>query len=278
MPNPNSYGFQFDFSRMQQPQTQNPATSMGGGGYGGGSAPPSMQFNSNAEANTYGQQSARIQEANSQAEKMLRLQQQGQRDLQQAQFNQQNAMRDSILGSLSAVGTWGTNAPPMPRINVQQLPMQGGVPQVSHVVAPDFTAAQNAAFARAKDREGQLAQGALTGLRSSLGGRGLLGSGAEFRGTANIVNKALGNLGEVNREQAIQNAAGAVDQMKMGYQGDITQRGQDITQAQNMNQNNLALAQMQFNADMAEREAIMRHNESGQNFMQNLLLGLVRAY
>jgi hypothetical protein len=272
-------GFNFTFNRTggstSQPQ-QSPT--MSGGGFGGaaGSAGPGVRIKDEDYAGWTQQQYNRQMDAQ-QAKEMLRLQNQYALDRDRAAWNHQDQMRNSILSNLSAVGTWGTNAPPMPRIQIENMPMASQPSQVSRVAAPDLTAAQNAAFARAKDREGQMATGALTGLRSALGGRGLLGSGAEFRGTANVANKALGNLGEVNREQAIQGANAATRAAEMGYQGDIQQRGQDIQWAGQQNNQNMNLAKLQFDAQMAEREAVMRHNQSQEQFMQNLLLGLIRA-
>jgi hypothetical protein len=278
-------GFSFNLNRTS---TNSPTTSStpqaNYGSFGGGG---STSFSNRAVTGTYG--SAQEQTAADNRIYQQSLAAQAQRQLQQDQFSHQSAMqraawdrqdqmRDSLLSNMNAVGTWGTNAPPMPRIQMQEIPFQSAGSPTAQIQMPDLSAAQNAAFARAKDREGQLAQGALQGLRSQLGGRGLLGSGAEGRGTANIANRGLANLGEVNREQAIQGANANVDAAKLGYQGAIQQRGQDITQAQNMNNINLQVAQANFDAQMRQQEAAQQHNAQQQQFMQNLLLGLVRAY
>jgi len=128
----------------------------------------------------------------------------------------------------------------------------GGVGQIGQI---DTSAAQRAAFGRAKDQVGQEGAGALAGLRSSLGARGMLGSGAEYRGTTGVITKGQGELGDVSRQQAIDasglaertattNAANALtgrgqdlSSQQSGYAGQIAQRGQDI-QAQ-IAQNNL---------------------------------------
>lgn len=138
----------------------------------------------------------------------------------------------------------------------------------AHIEAPDASAANAASFARAKDQAGQIAQSALQGLRSSLGGRGLLGSGAEFRGTGNIAAKGMGQLGDVNREQAIQNAAAAQDFAKTAYAGDITQRGQDISQMQGQNALAAQLAMADYQGQIQQR---------GQNISQmQALMGLMK--
>lgn len=93
---------------------------------------------------------------------------------------------------------------------------------------PDTTAATAAAFARAKDKVGQIARGAMTGLRSSLGARGQLGAGHEGALTADVINKGAGQLGEVSRDQAIQDV-GTANQFELArYNGEITQRGQNM--------------------------------------------------
>jgi hypothetical protein len=98
----------------------------------------------------------------------------------------------------------------------------------ARINTPDQTAANAAIFARAKDQVGQTTSGALTGLAGAMAGRGILGSGVEGRGQQNIVTSGQENLGNVSRENAIQNAAIAEQNALAGYQGDVTQRQQDI--------------------------------------------------
>lgn len=146
----------------------------------------------------------------------------------------------------------------------------GGATPPAHerIETPDSSAAMAASFARAKDRAGQIAQSALAGLRSNLGGRGLLGSGAEYKGTERIAAQGLGELGDVNREQAIQNANQAADFAKIGYQGDITQRGQDISAQQAANSLAAQIAMANFQGQISQR---------GQNMdMMQSLMNLIR--
>jgi hypothetical protein len=101
----------------------------------------------------------------------------------------------------------------------------------SGMVAPvDTRAAESAAFGRAKDTVGQTSQGALSGLRSALGGRGMLGSGAEFKTTANVFNKGQQQLGDVSRGQAIKSADLAQTNALANQQSELTQRSQGLTQ------------------------------------------------
>jgi len=134
----------------------------------------------------------------------------------------------------------------------------GGFSGVQTLAPVDTSAAQSAAFGAAKDATGQETAGALTGLRSALGGRGMLGSGLEARGTAGVAQQGQAQLGDASRTQAttaadLANAnattnlnAGvtqrgqtmasntaanslAEQQAVSGYEGQIAQRGQDIT-------------------------------------------------
>lgn len=96
--------------------------------------------------------------------------------------------------------------------------------------APDETAARAAAFARAKDQAGMTANAALEGLRAATTSRGVNGSTIEGEGLARIIG---GGAGEVNRyttDQLMSDLNRTADISDRNYQGDITQRGQDMSQ------------------------------------------------
>lgn len=126
-------------------------------------------------------------------------------------------------------------------------------PQVGHVAAPDNTAANSAAFGRAKDQTGEITRGAMSGLRSSLAGRGMMGGGAESRGTASVVNRGASNLANVSREQAIQDSNQKADFAKMGYEGDISQRGQDLSTATANRGQDLSAALGEYQGGISQR-------------------------
>lgn len=105
----------------------------------------------------------------------------------------------------------------------------GGVNRVGNIAPLDTSAAQAAAFAHAKDQVGQIGQGSLTGLRSALGSRGMLGSGGESRATASVANRGMGELGDVARSQAIDKSGLDERTATTNYTGQISQRGQDVT-------------------------------------------------
>jgi hypothetical protein len=147
-------------------------------------------------------------------------------------------------GSASGATLGGGSSPTLPRIggdsgggggDFTQFDGGGGTPGVGHIAPIDMTAADAAAFGAAKDKVGQTTSGALTGLRSALAGRGMLGSGAEYRGTQGIVTKGQGELGDTARTQAVNDTAMAADIAKANQASDVTQRGQDVTKrGQNM--------------------------------------------
>lgn len=98
----------------------------------------------------------------------------------------------------------------------------------AHLAPVDTSAAESASFNKAKDQVGQESTGALAGLRSALGARGMLGSGLEERGTAAAATSAAGQLGDVSRQQAVTRASNAQKNAQANFEGDITQRGQDF--------------------------------------------------
>lgn len=162
--------------------------------------------------------------------------------------SRQTQTQDLALQSLKSMVGGGASAPSSPAsaYRASALPpasMPGGSSSSSttttttsggggggdHVARPDFKPAGDANLLRAKDKQGQIAASALTGLRGALGERGMLGSGAETGGTADIAAKGLQSLTDVNREGLIQNDQAAQQYDLAGYQGDISQRGQDLS-------------------------------------------------
>lgn len=108
---------------------------------------------------------------------------------------------------------------------------------------PDMTQSNSAIFAQAKDQVGKSSRASLDSLNGELGAQGMLGGGAQAQATRDVVNNNASELGQVSRDQATTGANMAADFAKTGYQGSITQRGQDIA-AQEANAR-LALEQRQ---------------------------------
>ena len=121
-------------------------------------------------------------------------------------------------------------------------------------IAPiDTTAADEAAFARAKDVAGQTGRASLESLRGLMGETGQLGGGAETQATRDIVESAAGQVGDVNREQAIQKSERGFQTALANQQAKLTQRGQDLG-AQG-NQAQLAMAQIQLQFQQAQAQS-----------------------
>jgi hypothetical protein len=161
----------------------------------------------------------------------------------------------------------GGSGNPTPYTPIQPTNPAAHVP---HIQPVDLLPAQRAAFARAKDQVGQAGSGALAGLRSSLAGRGMLGSGGEFRGSQNIAAKGLGELGDVSREQAINEVGVRTDEAKTNYGGDLTQRGQDMSHQQAADA--LSVQQQQFGAKLAHEQA-----QASASKQQSAIQGLLSA-
>lgn len=113
----------------------------------------------------------------------------------------------------------------------QNKPMPLGMPGAERTIAPianiDNSAADAAAFAQAKDKTGQVARGAMTGLNSALASRGQLGSGAAMKQMTSAVMHGAGDMGQVARDQAIEHSKQANTNAGISYNGAVTQRGQD---------------------------------------------------
>lgn len=135
-------------------------------------------------------------------------------------------------------------------------------PQVPQVGPIDTSAAQAAAFARAKDQVGQTAGGAIRSLRSVAGSRGMLGSGSEGRQTASVINAGQGQLGDVSRGQAIDTAKTAADTAKFNYTGAVEQRGQDMNAAARARELALAENNARF-SQMAALTSLRRVRKGG---------------
>ena len=98
----------------------------------------------------------------------------------------------------------------------------------SYGVTPNEEAARQAAFAREKDTLGQILRAAMTGLTNSISERGLVGSGFEGQGVRDIIAGGQGQLGNVAREQTIQDLGRAREVADRDYAGNLTRRGQDL--------------------------------------------------
>ena len=111
----------------------------------------------------------------------------------------------------------------------QAKSMAPNLPKVQKPSMASYEAAQAAEYGKAKDQIGRNGEAAMRSLRNVMQSRGISGSGIEAEGSANILGQMTSGLGQTSRDQATQRLGrlNAIDDM--GYQGDITQRGQDLT-------------------------------------------------
>jgi hypothetical protein len=152
----------------------------------------------------------------------------------------------SSSGSGSGGGGGRTSLPPVGQIE-QYLPKEvPRQPMPAHVAPPpkaDRTAAEAAAYGRAKDQIGMNAGGALKALQRQMSARGIRGAGLEGAGLSALIGTAQGQLGQVSRDQAIQGLQRDYAVEDRNYAGDLsqrtgdmgwltTERGQDIDQQQ----------------------------------------------
>ena len=95
-------------------------------------------------------------------------------------------------------------------------------------VGGDESAARAAAFARAKDQTGLIARSGTDAVASEMAARGLAGSGIEGSALGNVASTGVGQLGEVTREQLIQDLLRSGQVADRNYAGNLTMRGQNM--------------------------------------------------
>ena len=130
-----------------------------------------------------------------------------------------SADRDKLLGQIPGLMsslTGGSGSPPT------------GTPAVDPQVARD------AAFARAKDKIGQIQRGAITSLREGMAERGTLGGGLESGAMASLLGEGQEQLGDVVRDQTISDLDQQNRVADRNYAGDLTRRGQNLGLSQSL--------------------------------------------
>lgn len=110
---------------------------------------------------------------------------------------------------------------------------QGGPsPYVQYGAGGGDQAARDAAFARAKEQAGQTALAGLKSFQGQMENRGLMGSTQESQGMGNIIGATGGAVNDFTREQLINDLNRSAQVADTQYQGNITQRGQDMQRQQ----------------------------------------------
>lgn len=123
------------------------------------------------------------------------------------------------------------------------------------LVAADRTAANAARFNQAKETSALNTRASIDALRNAMAASNRLGSGMEFRETGKIVQKGMGDISAVDRQNAISDLASTEDvgnrnfdaansQASTKYSGELTARGQDIGAANARRSSLLELARL----------------------------------
>ncbi len=181
--------------------------------------------------------------------------------LQQLSLDAVNRPAPSFSGG--SAGGGATIAPP----SVQ--PLKSADVAVPTLAPVDTSAATAAEYGRAKDKVGLETSGALAGLRSTLGGRGMLGSGAESRGTQKVINEGQQGLSEVDAAQAGKAADLAKQEATTNFEGGIAERGQTLGANESANAQALSAATTGYQGAIAQRgQDITAQNANNQIALQ----------
>lgn len=152
----------------------------------------------------------------------------------------------------------------MPLINMGFTPSAVSAPHAALGAASyspaDAQAFQDAEFGKAKATAGSLGRSAVEGLRGEMSGRGIGGSGSEMRGVSDRLAAATNPLADLNVAHLGQDYAHAQNERNIAesrvsqqFQGDLTQRGQDLSTQQAMNALKAMLAQTKYQGDITQR-------------------------
>jgi hypothetical protein len=142
-----------------------------------------------------------------------------------------------VSGSAAAAGGGASveGAPSISQIRQAMERLQPTPPQEptlpGRIAAPtpaDTSAARGLAYARAKDAIASEHAAATRGLENQLTARGISGTGLEAKGRRELSRASLAALANVAAQQAAEEAALQNRFAELGYQGNLSQRGQDI--------------------------------------------------
>lgn len=180
-----------------------------------------------------------------------------------------------VSAPVQFAGTPGT--PPPPQIGMGPASAPTNLNAASSA-AED--AARASVFARAKDTAGQVGRSAMTALNGVMGARGLTGSGIATNQLGGIINQQASQLGDVSREQAIQELGNVRERASEQYQGALTQRGQDQNLAAQQYQGaitqrgqDLSTLGQQYQGAIEQRGQDLQREQAQRMAMQGLLQG-----
>jgi hypothetical protein len=128
-------------------------------------------------------------------------------------------------GGMPVPSNGGGGQPPLPPGG--QVGPFDRLPRIPEMESVDDSQAAREAYARAKDVAGSHGRAALDALMDIQGGRGIVGSGIGVNEAGGVIAEGARQLGDFNREQAIQRVENERRRREINYQGNISQRGQD---------------------------------------------------
>lgn len=116
------------------------------------------------------------------------------------------------------------------KMNVPTLPREPAPQSEPRVSGPNAAPyqGQTLAFSRAKDASSRVHGKALQALKDQMTSRGISGSGIEADATAEMLTDAANYQSGADLAQAIASDERGWEGTKLGYQGDLSQRGQDL--------------------------------------------------
>ena len=178
-------------------------------------------------------------------------------------------------GSASSTSTSSGTPPPVSYGSNSAL---GGLKSAVQTVAPvDTSAATGAAFNAAKDQVGQETSGSVSAMRSILGGRGMLGSGAETGATTGIINQGQQQLGAASRANATTQATQAETNALANQSAGVATRGQDVTAEGNAYSGQVAQRGQDISAQESANTLAVQQTMQQAQLRQSILDGLLAS-
>jgi len=132
-----------------------------------------------------------------------------------------NTRMDEMLASLGLTGTGG-GTPLGAGATGAEIPYQSGATDAQELSAED------AAFARAKDKIGLASRAGMDSLSQQMASRGITGSGVEAQGLGNLYQAGMGEIGNTAREQALSSLQRRYQVNDRNTAAGLTKRAQDI--------------------------------------------------
>lgn len=129
----------------------------------------------------------------------------------------------------------------------------GPMPSTATIAPVDFTAANSAAFATAKDQAAKTADASMTGLTAALQARGMGGAGYEAGEIGKTLSREANTIGEAGRAEAMHEADLKAEASKANLAAEVTQRGQDIGARESKASRDLAAREAAYGGRITER-------------------------